>query len=115
MTPEGRTKRLIKDLLEKYKIYPASKAGAFPDDAAGWYFMPVSASAFGVAGIPDFIGFLYRTGGYAEFWAIEAKAPGRKTTGFQNLQIVTIRSAGGTVFVVDGEESLAEVEKWLNL
>lgn len=108
-TPEGRTKALIDALLLKHKIYPAKDAGAFPRDASGWYFKPVQ-SMMSVKGIPDYIGN-YR----CQFFGIEAKAPGKKPTGFQDLQIQAIRTAGSPCFVVDGEESLRQFEEWLNI
>ncbi len=107
-TPEGKVKDLIKELLLKYKIYPAAQAGAFPDGVQGWVYMPIKGSAFGVAGVPDFIGN-YK----GIFWSIEAKAPGKEPTGFQALQIAAIRKAGSVCFVVDGEESLKGFERWL--
>jgi hypothetical protein len=107
-TPEGKIKDIVAECLEWHKIYPAKKAGAFPPEVAGWYIMPTTAG-LGVKGIPDFIGF-YRQ----QFFAIETKAPGKKPTGFQALQIAAIRQAGGAVFVVDGEESLKEFEAWLH-
>jgi hypothetical protein len=45
------------------------------------------------------------------FFGVEAKAPGKKPTGFQALQIAAIRAAGGMVFVIDGD--LSELEAWL--
>ena len=107
-TPEGKVKAAIDALLTKYKIYSAAKVGAFPADAVGWVFKPVQGSAFGVSGIPDYLGF-YR--GYG--WAVEAKAHGKKPTGFQKLQIDAISCSGGTVFVVDGPETLKIFEEWL--
>jgi hypothetical protein len=105
MTPEGRTKAKIKACLHAHGIFPASKAGAFPEQAQGWYFLPVS-SGHGVHGVPDVIGHVR---GRALF--IEAKAPGKKPTGFQALQIAAIRAAGGMVFIIDGD--LSELEAWL--
>lgn len=107
MTPEGEVKKKIKALLAEYKIYPASKAGDFPADARGWYYMP-HQGALGVTGIPDFLGHYL-----GRFFAIEAKASGKKPTGFQALQIAAIDTSGGTVFVVDGPESLKTFEGWL--
>lgn len=107
-TPEGKIKDIVAECLEWHKIYPAKKAGAFPEGATGWYFMPTTAG-LGVKGIPDFVG-TYKT----LFFAIETKAPGKKPTGFQSLQIAAIRQASGAVFVVDGEESLKEFEAWLH-
>ena len=100
-TTKGKVKNEIKKLLAEHKIYPAKDAGAFPKDAQGWYCMPSK-------GIPDFIGH-YK----GRFWAIEAKAKGKKPTGFQHLQIMAIRLSGGAVFVVDGSESLHQFEVWL--
>jgi len=108
MTPEGLTKSLIRDLLKKYKIYRASKAGAFPEDAEGWYYMPMGGYG-GVSGIPDFVG-CYR----GRFWAIEAKAPKKTPTGFQEKQIQAIRNSGAVCFVVDGAESLKLFQEWLD-
>ena len=113
-TPEGKVKDSIRKLLVKYKIYPAAKAGSgkkgvgFPEDAEGWYTMPVKAQ-FGVSGIPDFHGH-YR----GVFWAIEAKAKGKKPTGFQQHQINAISCSGGFIMVVDGPESLEEFRQWLD-
>lgn len=106
-TPEGKVKDQVKALLAEYKIYPASKAGAVPTDVQGWYYMP-SATQFGVKGIPDFLGH-YK----GVFWGVETKAPGKKPTGFQALQIGAIDVSGGAVFVVDGVESLEIFKKWI--
>lgn len=106
MTPEGKVKDDLKKLLAAYGIFPASKAGSFPEYATGWYFMPVS-SGHGVSGIPDFLGHYL-----GRFWAVETKAPGKKPTGFQALQIAAIRQSGGAVFVIDGDTT--EFECWLN-
>ena len=107
MTPEGKIKSMVKTLLASFDIQPAAKAGKF-SHAAGWYFMPGQAG-FGVKGIPDFIGHYHNT-----FWSLETKAPGKKPTGFQHLQIKAIAASGGKVFAVDGEESLKIFEAWLN-
>ena len=104
-TPEGEVKKLIDAMLLKYKIYSAAKAGAFSDDACGWYYKPVQHA--GVSGVPDYIGHFY---GY--FFSIEAKAPGKTPTGFQALQIDAIETSGAAAFIVDGAESLVGVERW---
>lgn len=106
-TPEGKVKKLVKEILEAYSIYPASKAGDFPNDAEGWYYMP-GQSGYGVSGIPDFLGH-YR----GQFWAIETKAPKKKPTGFQLLQLNAIHKSRGARFVVDGLESVKTFEEWL--
>ena len=106
-TPENAVKRQIVQLLARYDIQPAAKAGTFTT-AAGWFYAAVQGP-LSVRGIPDFIGH-YR----GRFWAIEAKAPGKKPTGFQALQLSAIKASGGAVFVIDGEESLKEFEEWLD-
>ena len=105
-TPENAVKKQIVQLLARYDIQPAAKAGTFTE-SAGWFYAAVQGP-LSVRGIPDFIGH-YR----GRFWAIEAKAPGRVPTGFQKLQLEAIRASGGAVFVIDGEESLKEFETWL--
>lgn len=89
MTPEGKIKDMTKKLLKKY---------------GAWYFMPVS-NGLGAHGIPDII-----CCHMGKFIAIETKAPGKKPTALQALCHEAIRKAWGEVFVVDGEESLKEVE-----
>lgn len=106
-TPEGKTKKLINELLAAYDVRKASDAGGF-ESAAGWYYMPIKGASFGVSGIPDYIG-QYR--GY--FFGIEAKALGKTPTGFQALQIGAIQCSGGACFVVDGAETLKKFEGWL--
>ena len=105
-TPENAVKKQIVQLLARYDIQPAAKAGTFTT-SAGWFYAAVQGP-LSVRGIPDFIGH-YR----GRFWAIEAKAPGRVPTGFQKLQLAAIAASGGAVFVIDGEESLKEFEEWL--
>lgn len=106
LTPENAVKKQITQLLTSYDIQPAAKAGTFTE-SAGWYYAAVQGP-LSVRGIPDFIGHYH-----GRFWAIEAKAPGKKPTGFQALQIAAIAASSGAVFVVDGEESLKEFETWL--
>ena len=106
MTPENITKKQIKDLLHAYDIQPAAKAGTFAR-SEGWYYSAVQGP-MSVRGIPDFIGH-YR----GKFFAVEAKAPGKKPTGFQALQIHSINVSGGAVFVVSDDESLKVFSDWL--
>jgi penicillin-binding protein-related factor A (putative recombinase) len=47
------------------------------------------------------------------FLAIEAKAPGKKPTDRQKMIMEKIRSSGGVVFVIDGDEGLAQLEEFL--
>ena len=107
-TPEGAVKAQVRALLAKYDIRPAKDAGTFTS-AAGWYFW-ASSSGYGTKGVPDAVGHYH-----GKFWACETKAPGRKPTGFQLLQIEALRASGVEVFVVDGEESSKKFEEWLEL
>lgn len=86
MTPEGRIKALVKKALtrlpQKYHHMPVMNGMGAP--ALDFYCC--------IAG---------------RFVAIETKAPGKKMTPRQEATAAAIREAGGEVFVVDGEESLA--------
>lgn len=93
MTPEGRVKASIKRLLKAYKH--------------GMYWnMPVPAG-YGVPML-DFVGCFH-----GQFFAIEAKAPGKKPTRRQAAVIEEMTAAGGAVFVIDGDTTLGEFERWL--
>ena len=94
MTPEGKVKAKITKLL---KSYPKL-----------WYFMPVP-SGFGVRTV-DYIGCFQGI-----FFVIEAKAPGKDATAMQKLTLATIRACGGATFVVNDDESLRSLKKWLDL
>jgi hypothetical protein len=113
MTPEGEVKKLTAGFLLKHKIYPASKAAAFPDDAQGWYFMPVP-TGYGTDGVHDFIGH-YK----GRFFSIETKAPGRRGQKFrgcsphQEHQKNAINKSGALALVVDGVEDLEIFETWM--
>lgn len=89
-TPENLVKAKVKEVLTRYGAY---------------FFLPVSAG-YGVHGIPDFI--CCHKG---EFVAIETKAPGKKPTALQVLQMEKITKAGGAWFLVDGDTT--ELEEWL--
>ena len=91
-TPEGKVKEKIKRLLKHY---------------GAWYYLPVSLD-MGQHGIPDFV-CCYN----GQFFGIEAKAEGKKPTPLQVKQAETITKAGGKWFLVDGDDSLMVVEKWL--
>jgi hypothetical protein len=94
-TPEGRVKAKVKALLTKHGT---------------WYFMPVS-NGFGKHGIPDFVGC-----NYGRFFTVETKAPGKKPTPLQEMQMGQIAAAGGATFVIDGsDETIRSLETWLTL
>ena len=107
MTPEGITKRLIYALLAKYDIQSAAKAGTFEQADGYWY--PAVQGAMSIGGIPDVVGHYL-----GRFFAIEAKALGKKPSGLQALQISAIASSGGAVFVIDGAETLSVFQAWLD-
>ena len=89
-TPEGRVKRKVSSFLLSL------------DNCH--YYMPVP----GGYGVPtlDYIGcYLGR------YFAVEAKAPGKKPTDRQKKTIEEMRQAGGKVFVIDGD--LAELTAWI--
>lgn len=46
------------------------------------------------------------------FFAIEAKAPGKKLTARQELTVAKMKRAGAAVFVVDGKETFEAVDLW---
>ena len=105
VTPEGKVKKLVVDLLAEFNIVNAKDAGR-ELQSDGWYFCP-GQNGFGVKGIPDFVGHYL-----GRFFAVETKAPGKIPTGFQELQIAEILRSGGIVFVVDGPEGVEEVRKF---
>ena len=80
MTPEGKVKKQIKQILEELDV---------------WFFMP-PANGYGRAGIPDFVGCLK-----GRFIAIEAKAGKGTTTALQDREIQRIKNAGGFVLIVN--------------
>lgn len=92
MTPEGKVKRDVNKLLDKYK--------------ALYRFMPVPGG-FGASSLD----YLLCING--RFCAIETKAPGKKPTDRQKMVIGQIRRAGGAVFVIDGDEGLKQLEDYL--
>ena len=91
MTPEGKVKKKVSDLLKQYEAY---------------YFFP-AMGAFARAGVPDSVG-CYR--GY--FFAVECKAGKGKTTALQDREIENIRKAGGKAFVIN-ETNIDLLETYL--
>lgn len=91
MTPEGKIKKVISNYLKRID-------GLF-------YNMPVPGG-YGVSTL-DYLG-CYR----GKFFAIEAKAPGKKPTDRQRIMMEDIEDAGGKCFVIDSED-LSELETWV--
>lgn len=90
-TPEGKVKKAIREILDKYK----------PDV---WYFMP-SSRAFGKAGVPDLVCCVRGI-----FVGIEAKAGKGRLSVLQKATLEQICAAGGYTYVVyeNGVEQLDE-------
>jgi hypothetical protein len=91
MTPEGKVKKVVRDLLARYD---------------GLYSEWPVPSGYGRATI-DCMG-CYR----GRFFGIETKAPGGKTTPRQDISIAAMRAAGGEVFVIDGD--VTQLKEWLD-
>lgn len=91
MTPEGKVKAAISRVLSRYHLYT---------------FMPVP-SGYGASSLDYIICY------HGMFIAIEAKKPGGKMTNRQKMIAEKIRAAGGTVFLIEGENGLDELKEFL--
>lgn len=80
MTPEGKVKAKVKQVLKEFGAY---------------YVMPATGG-YGSSGAPDFL--ICKDG---KFYGIECKANGNKPTALQLSHLTKIREAGGKAFVVD--------------
>ena len=93
LTPEGKVKRMVTEILKKYKL---------------WYFFP-AANGMGRAGIPDIISIV--NGGFV---GIEVKADKtKKPTELQKICGREIQAAGGRWFLVYDVDSCAELERYI--
>ena len=92
MTPEGAVKDLIKKWL---------KAHSIP------YWMIVPGPLGNSTGIADFVCILPN----GRMLAIEAKKFGGKATHIQQKFLDTVNTHGGIAVVVDGEDSLALLQR----
>lgn len=99
-TPEGRVKAAIRAFLVSIGCRPAG--GTRPTSVSGWFYFPMQ-NGMGVVGIPDIVG-CYK----GRFFAIEVKAPGKKSNVSKNqvLRIQEIHEAQGLVFVADGVDDV---------
>lgn len=88
MTPEGKVKRAIRKVLDKYK--------------SAYVFMSVP-SGYGKSTLD------YLICCHGRFIAIEAKAPGKKPTPRQKKIIGEIERAGGDVLVIDTEKGAQQL------
>ncbi len=94
-TPEGKVKKEIKKVLDKYK-----------GEGHIYWYMPVPGG-YGKSTL-DYLGFFYGLG-----FAIEAKRPRKGPTDRQGVVRDEIRAAGAEVFVINDDESLVDFEDWL--
>lgn len=88
MTPEGKVKRKVTNLLKQLGVY---------------YFTPQSGG-YGKSGVPDIIACCN-----GRFVGVECKAGTNKLTDLQSAQLDKIVRAGGTCYVVN-EQSFASFE-----
>jgi len=79
MTPEGKVKKKVVDILKKHKIY---------------YFFPATGG-YGRSGVPDIV-----CCANGRFLALECKANGNNPTALQAREIENINDAGGIAVVV---------------
>ena len=97
MTPEGKVKKNVKAVLDK-----------FEGKIDGFWPVP---SGYGESHL-DYVGCCR---GF--FFAIETKAPGGKPTPRQKMRIANVEKAGGKVFVIDGTDktdTTGELDAWLS-
>jgi Holliday junction resolvase len=79
MTPEGKVKKKVTDILKKHGVY---------------YFFPATGG-YGRSGVPDIVCCFK-----GNFLAIECKANGNNPTALQAREINRINEAGGMALVV---------------
>lgn len=91
MTPEGKVKSKVTDLLLKYCAY---------------YFKPTTGG-YGRSGVPDIVGCVN-----GKFFAIECKAGNNQPTLLQTTEMENIRLHKGVAFVIN-ESNLQLLEDWL--
>lgn len=95
MTPEGKVKAKIKKFLKDNTLQH-------------WMIIP---SAFGATtGVSDFIGILPN----GRFFAIEAKAEGKKPTAIQQKFLKAIEDNQGISIVVAGEHEVEKLKGLIN-
>jgi hypothetical protein len=85
LTPEGKTKRKVVEVLKKHEV---------------WYFFPAN-NGFGKSGIPDIIAIVD-----GHFVGIEVKSATGKPTELQKICGRQIEEAGGTWLVVSNDVTL---------
>jgi pantoate kinase len=91
-TPEAKTKKQIKKLL---------------DEAGAYYVMPIG-TGYGNSGVPDFL--ICHKG---RFIGVEAKAGSNKPTALQESHLAKIRAAVGIALVIN-EDNMDTLRKELS-
>lgn len=96
MTPEGRVKSRVKDILTAYK----------PHVYGNW----IVQNGMGTPTL-DYIGCCC-----GRYFSVETKAPGKKPTARQAKTVADIEIASGRVFVIDDVDAVAltELDEWLH-
>ena len=94
MTPEGKIKAKVREILAEHGVY---------------LFQPVQWG-MGATGL-DFH-CVAPPDGKALF--IETKAPGKVPTARQEVLIAKLRKMGAKVFVISNDVTLAELKRWLD-
>ena len=92
-TPEGKVKARVVNVLKMHSVY---------------YFFPTTFG-MGRSGVPDIICCVD-----GNFLAIECKAGKGKTTALQDVEIESVRRAGGTALVVN-EDNVGAVSEFIRL
>lgn len=111
MTPEGKVKKSIKDLLESFNIRSFKESLSRIEqglDIDGYYSMPVPGT-LGESGVADFV--VCYLGSYIE---IEAKSEKGSQRGIQKAHEKVIRASDGKYILVKGEKDLYKVENLLS-
>lgn len=92
-TPEGRVKQLVNHQLRHFAAY---------------YHMPVG-NGMGAPGLD------YHVNHRGIYAGIETKAAGKKPTDRQILTMIEVMNSGGSLFLIDGSDSLdfAALKGWL--
>jgi hypothetical protein len=97
-TPEGKIKKMVKELLAHVAL------GAREPYA----FWPVP-NGMGPSSLDCLICY------YGVFVAVETKAPGKKPTPRQEFTIACIEKAGGVALIVDSEEGVERLRNALEM
>lgn len=93
MTPEGKVKKRVREVLNRLGCY---------------YAMPVTGG-FGNSGVPDFLACVS-----GRFYGIECKAQGKQPTALQRDHLRRIAESGGIPLLID-ETNVDQLEQLITL